>query len=184
MAADNAKIAEEVLAAVGGKENITSATHCMTRLRLTLKNKEALDEDAVKNVTGVLGALWSGTQYQVIIGQNVPKVYDALLAKGITGGGAVDENLDADLVKEKLTPAVIGNKILDYLSGSMVQLIPLIMAGGLFRTFAVVFGPTMLNIISADSATYTFFYTTLYEAAFHFLPIYLGYACAKKMGAS
>ena len=184
MAADNAKIAEEVLAAVGGKENITSATHCMTRLRLTLKNKEALDEDAVKNVTGVLGALWSGTQYQVIIGQNVPKVYDALLAKGITGGGAVDENLDADLVKEKLTPAVIGNRILDYLSGSMVQLIPLIMAGGLFRTFAVIFGPTMLNIISADSATYTFFYTTLYEAAFYFLPIYLGYACAKKMGAS
>ena len=62
--------------------------------------------------------------------------------------------------------------------------VDIIMAGGLFRTFAVVFGPTMLNVIAADSATYTFFYTTLYEAAFYFLPIYLGYACAKKLGAS
>jgi len=184
MAADNGKIAEGVLAAVGGKENISSATHCMTRLRLTLKNRDSVNEDAVKQVRGVLGAQWSGTQYQVIIGQNVPKVYDVLISQGVAGGGAIDENLDADLAKEKLTPAVVGNKILDYLSGSMVQLIPLIMAGGLFRTFAVVFGPTMLNVIAADSATYTFFYTTLYEAAFYFLPIYLGYACAKKLGAS
>jgi len=140
MAADNGKIAEGVLAAVGGKENISSATHCMTRLRLTLKNRDSVNEDAVKQVRGVLGAQWSGTQYQVIIGQNVPKVYDVLISQGVAGGGAIDENLDADLAKEKLTPAVVGNKILDYLSGSMVQLIPLIMAGGLFRTFAVVFG--------------------------------------------
>ena len=184
MAVDNQKIAEEVLANVGGADNIQSATHCMTRLRLTFKDRSKVDDEAIKKITGVLGINWAGTQLQVIIGQTVPKVYDAVLAKGVKGEGAIDENLDQDLPKEKLTPKVIGGKILDYLSGSMVQMIPLIMASGLFRTLAVVMGPQMFNLWAADSGIYSFFYTTLYEAGFYFLPIYLGYCAAKKMGAN
>lgn len=183
MAVDNKRIAADVLAAVGGAENIQAATNCMTRLRLTLVNKDAVDVDAVKKIKGVLGAQFSGSQFQVIIGQNVSKVLDEFVAlSGVKREAPVDENLDAP--KVKLTPAVVGNRILDYLSGSMTQLIPLLMAGGLFRTFAVVLGPQMCNVIAADSETYQFFYTTLYEATFYFLPIYLGYAAAKKIGAS
>ncbi|MGN0070583.1 MAG: PTS transporter subunit EIIC [Atopobiaceae bacterium] len=184
MAVDNQKIAEGVLANVGGADNIASATHCMTRLRLTFKDKSKVDSEEIKKITGVLGINWAGEQCQVIIGQNVPKVYDAVLAKGVKGGGAIDENLDKDLTKEKLTPKAVGNKILDYLSGSMVQMIPLIMASGLFRTFAVVMGPQMFNLWAADSGIYSFFYTTLYEAGFYFLPIYLGYCAAKRVGAN
>lgn len=181
--ADNKQIATDVLALVGGSGNVSTATHCMTRLRLTLRDRSQADVDEIKKVKGVLGAQWSGSQLQVIVGQNVPKVLDEFVAiSGVTRGEAVDENLDAP--KEKLTPAVIGNRILDYLSGSMTQLIPLLMAGGLFRTFAVVLGPQMFNLISETDPTYTFFYTTLYEATFYFLPIYLGYAAAKKLGAS
>ena len=184
MAVDYQKIAEGVLANVGGKDNVASATHCMTRLRLTFKDKSKVNSDAIKGLTGVLGINWAGEQLQVIIGQAVPKVYDAVLAMGVAGGGSIDENLDENLTKEKLTPKAIGNKILDYLSGSMVQMIPLIMASGLFRTLAVVMGPQMFNLWAADSGIYTFFYTTLYEAGFYFLPIYLGYCAAKKVGAN
>lgn len=184
MAVDYQKIAEGVLANVGGKDNVASATHCMTRLRLTFKDKSKVNSDAIKGLTGVLGINWAGEQLQVIIGQAVPKVYDAVLAMGVAGGGSIDENLDENLTKEKLTPKVVGNKILDYLSGSMVQMIPLIMASGLFRTLAVVMGPQMFNLWAADSGIYTFFYTTLYEAGFYFLPIYLGYCAAKKVGAN
>lgn len=180
--ADNKQIATEVLEKVGGSTNVGSATHCMTRLRLTLKDREKADVESIKKVKGVLGAQWSGSQLQVVIGQNVPKVLDEFVAQsGAVRGVTVDENLDAP--KEKLTPAVIGNRILDYLSGSMTQLIPLLMAGGLFRTFAVVLGPQMLNLFSETDPTYIFFYTTLYEATFYFLPIYLGYAAANKIGA-
>ena len=183
MAVDNKQIATDVLAAVGGEENVKTATNCMTRLRLTLVDKEKVDIDQVKKIKGVLGAQFSGSQFQVIIGQNVPKVLDEFVAiSGVKREAPVDVNLDES--KEKLTPAVIGNRILDYLSGSMTQLIPLLMAGGLFRTFAVVLGPQMFNVISADSQTYQFFYTTLYDATFYFLPIYLGYAAAKKLGAN
>jgi PTS system beta-glucosides-specific IIC component len=186
MAVDNDKVAREVLAAVGGAENISTATHCMTRLRLSLKSKDGVNETAVKEINGVLGAQWSGTQYQIIIGQNVPKVYAAITNLGVTGAGSIDENLDEDLTKAKepWTAGRVFNAILDYLSGSMVPLIPLIMGGGLFRTIAAILGPTMLNLISADSLAYTFLYTTLYEASFYFLPIYLGYTAAKKVGAT
>lgn len=183
MAIDNKQIAKEVLELVGGASNVSIATNCMTRLRLTLVDRDKADVEKIKKVKGVLGAQWSGTQLQVIIGQNVPKVLDEFIAiSGVARGEGVQENLDAP--KEKLTPALIGNKILDYLSGSMTQLIPLLMAGGLFRTIAVVLGPQMLNIVADTDPTYTFFYTTLYEATFYFLPIYLGYAAAKKIGAT
>ena len=76
MAVDNKKIAQEVLEAVGGKDNVTSATHCMTRLRLNLKDMGLPNEEAVKNINGVVGVVKAGGQFQVIIGQNVPKVYN------------------------------------------------------------------------------------------------------------
>lgn len=139
--ADNRQIATEVLELVGGAENVKMATNCMTRLRLTLKDNNKAEVEKIKKIKGVLGCQFSGSQLQVIVGQNVPKVLDEFVAiSGVTRGAAVDENLD-DAPKEKLTLKGIGNAILDYLSGTMVQLIPLVMAAGLFRTFAVVLGP-------------------------------------------
>lgn len=181
--ADNKQIAQEVLEAVGGPSNITSAAHCMTRLRLNLKDQSIPDDDKIKQINGVLGAQWSGGQYQVIIGQNVPKVYDEALKLGVAGEGAVDENLDADL-HEPLTPKRIGKNILDYLSKSMVALIPIMMGAAFFRTVAVVAGPDMLGIWAADSTEYNLFYNWLYNAGFYFMPIYLGWSAARQLGAS
>lgn len=145
MAVDNKKIAEDVLAAVGGASNVTNATHCMTRLRLNLKDQSIPNDDEVKKIKGVLGAQWSGGQYQVIIGQNVPKVYDAAIALGVKGEGSIDENLDGG-TKEPLTLKTAGNKILNYLSKTMVMTIPIIMGAAMFRTIAVVCGDGMLGI--------------------------------------
>lgn len=181
--ADNKQIAQEVLEAVGGPSNITSAAHCMTRLRLNLKDQSIPDDDKIKQINGVLGAQWSGGQYQVIIGQNVPKVYDEALKLGVAGEGAVDENLDADL-HEPLTPKRVGQNILNYLSKSMVPLIPVMMASAIFRTIGVVAGPDMLGIWSADSEIYYLFYNWLYDAGFYFMPILLGWSAAKQLGTS
>ena len=95
MVDNNKVIAEKVLAAVGGKENVMSATHCMTRLRLNLKDTSVPKKDEVTSIPGVLAVVESGGQYQVVIGQNVAKVYPefAKLA-GVTLEKQVDENLD------------------------------------------------------------------------------------------
>ncbi len=181
--ADNAKIAEDVLAAVGGKENVNSALHCMTRLRFTLKDESVVNDDTVKNIPGVLGVAKSGGQYQVIIGTNVPEVYDEVVKLGVAAGGEVDENLDADVAKKKLTPKEIGNNILNYLSGSVVPLIPVLIAGGLFKTLSAILGPTLLGIVPADSQFITLC-DIVYDAAFYFIPIIAGFAAAKKLGAN
>lgn len=80
--ADNRQIAKSVLEAVGGKDNVVSVTHCMTRLRFNLKDESVPEDEAVKKLDGVIGVVHSGGQYQVVIGQNVPKVYGELCDMG------------------------------------------------------------------------------------------------------
>lgn len=80
MAVDNKQIATDVLELVGGAENVAVATNCMTRLRLTLKDNSKADVEKIKKVKGVLGCQFAGSQLQVIIGQNVPKVLAEFVA--------------------------------------------------------------------------------------------------------
>ena len=182
MAVDNKQIAHEVLAAVGGKGNVTAVQHCMTRLRFNLKDQSLADDDAVKVVKGVAGVQRAGGQYQVIVGQNVPKVYDALCAEaGIAKLDAIDENLDTP--KKKLTVNGAIEAIFNYLSGSMIQLIPLIMACGLCKAVSALIGPDLLNLISEESDLYILL-DFVYDAGFYFMPVFLGYSTSKKLNCS
>lgn len=179
---NNARIAEEVLAAVGGRENVPFVTHCITRLRFKLADESKVDHDALKNIKGVLTSQKVGDQFQVVIGNNVTKVYEALLEiGGFQAQAPVDENLDAD--NGPLTPAKIGQAIMGYLSGSMVAIIPIMMAAAMMKTLAVVLGPDMLNLFAADSNLITLL-NIIYNAGFYFLPIYLGYTAANKIGVT
>lgn len=83
--ANNAQIAADVLAAVGGKENVSSVTHCMTRLRFILKDAGVPKDDEVKKIKGVIGVAKAGGQYQVIIGQNVASVISGFLTGLVAG---------------------------------------------------------------------------------------------------
>lgn len=180
--ADNKKIAEQVLAAVGGKENVTNVTHCMTRLRFTLKDNSIPNQEEIKGLDGVIGVVVAGGQFQVIVGQNVPKVYDEVCKiGGFAVQDAIDENLDGP--KEKLTLKGVGKNIMNYLAGTMTQLIPIMIAAAMFKTVSVLFGPDILGWISADSDLYILM-EALYNAGFYFMPIYIGYAAAKRLGVS
>lgn len=180
MANTNEQIASEVLAAVGGKANITFVTHCITRLRFNLKDMALPDQQAIKEIKGVLGVVVTGGQFQVIIGQNVPKVYSALCKQaGIQEQASINENLDKP--KEKLTPKSIGGNILGYLSGSMTPMIPAMMAAAMFKTVQVIVGPDMLKLVTAESSLYLLC-GFMYSAFFYFLPMFLGYTASKKLG--
>lgn len=178
--ANNKQIAADVLEAVGGKSNVSFVTHCMTRLRFTLKDRTVPDAAAVKKLNGVLGAQESGGQFQVIIGQNVPKVYDELCALGgFSKQAAIDENLDG--TQAELSLASIGKGIMSYLAGSMTPMIPVLLAAGLFKTIGVVLGPTMLGVMAADSDLVRCM-DMIYNAAFYFMPIYLGFNASRQIG--
>ena len=179
MALSNEQIAKTVLEAVGGKNNVTFVTHCMTRIRFNLKDMAIPDQEAMKELKGVLGVVVSGGQFQVVIGQNVPKVYAALCAEaGIAQQDAIDENLDGP--REKLTLKRAGSNILNYMAACMTPMIPAMMAAALFRTIQVAIGPDMLGLVTAESNFYMLC-DFVYNAFFYFLPVYLGYTASKKL---
>lgn len=179
VATDNKQIAKDVLAAVGGKENVTQVTHCMTRLRLNLKDQRIPDDKAVKEIPGVLGVVRSGGQYQVIIGQNVPKVYaEVCQIGGFAAKAAVEENLDGH--REKLTPKVIGNNILNYVAGSMLPMIPAMLGAGLCKALTALIGPSMLNLVGESDGIYILL-NFMYDGFFYFLPIMIGFNAAQKL---
>lgn len=179
----NQKIAQDVLEKVGGVSNVTNVTHCMTRLRFDLKDISLVDEEGLKNTTGVLGCVNSGGQFQVIIGNNVPKVYKVLCEVGnFEVAEAIDENLD-EPQKRKWTVKSVFNAILNYLSASVTGLIPAFMAAAMFKTLGVVLGPEMLKVITAESDMYILL-DFLHDGCFYFMPIYLGYTASKKLKAN
>ena len=186
--ADNKKIAEQVLAAVGGAANLKDATHCMTRLRLYLKDDNLPKDDEVKKISGVLGVVRGGQQYQIVIGTNVPKVYEELCKlAGISASAAVKDDAaaaqDAAITKRKLTPKQVGKNIMGYLAGCMTPMIPVLLAGGLFRAVNSIFGPDLLGLYTLESNLYILF-DFLYDAAFYFMPILVGYNAAKQLGVN
>lgn len=179
MADRNEIIAAEILKAVGGKDNITYVNHCMTRLRFRLKDKNIAETEEVKKITGVLGVAEHGGQYQIIIGQNVPKVYSAICKlAGIADQSAAAKN--PDRLRGTLTVTSIGGLIMDYMAGSMTPLIPAMIAAAMFKTLAVLLGPDMLGIIGIESSLFRLC-GFVYDAFFYFLPIFLGYSAAKKL---
>lgn len=180
--ADNQKIAAEILKAVGGKANISNATHCMTRLRLTLKDESLADTEAVKGITGVMGQQFKAGQYQVIIGANADKVYKEFAKISGTENESAEDN-PVPVSGKKLSLKSIGAGIMDTLSGSLTPIIPVVLAASIFKMIVAVFGPDMLGILNAESDLYTLF-TFVGDAGYYFFPLLLGYTSAKKLGAS
>ena len=178
MADKNRKIAEEVLAAVGGSENIVSVTHCMTRLRFVLKDQSIPNKKKLESIKGVMGTNIAGGQYQVIIGNSVGNVYKEL----IEISGVIDTTADfkADQVKEKVNPVVTA---LDFIAGCMTPLFTAIIAGGLIKVLLVVFGPTLLGVLSSESDTYILM-NALGDAPFYFLPILVAFTASKKLNCN
>lgn len=180
--ATNEQIAKDVLVAVGGKGNVISATHCMSRLRLNLKDETLAPDDGIKAVEGVINVAHVGPQMQVIIGPNVANVYKAFVAEaGLDEEEQIEENLDAP--KQKLTPKAIGLAALDYLTGSMGPLLSVFMCAGLFKTIQVILGPTLLGVITPEQDLYILS-DIVFKGVFYFLPIYLGYSAARKLKAN
>lgn len=176
------QLASDILEKIGGKQNVTYAAHCMTRLRFNLKDESKVNVEEIKKLKGVLGCQFSAGQFQVIIGQSVEHVYKALCEQG---GFSMSDTLDEDTAKEKkkLTVKSIGSNILEALSGCVVPLIPLMMAASMFKMLVAVLGPSMLNVLAQTDDLYTLF-TFVGDAGFYFFPIVLGYTAAKKFNVT
>lgn len=187
--AANKRIAEDILKAVGGSKNVSSATHCMTRLRLVLKDESNIADEEVKAIDGVMGIVHGGQQYQIIVGTNVPKVYEefctlADVDKLEAVKDAEAAAADVELVgKKKLTPVQIVKSIVGYMAGCMTPMIPVLLTGGLANAINALCGPQLLGLYPMESDIYTLF-DFIYDAALYFMPILAGVNAAKQLGIS
>jgi len=175
----NQEIASKILKAVGGKDNVAQAIHCMTRLRLNLKDESLLDVEEAKKIPGVLNVQKVGAQQQFIIGQNVAEVYKSFCEKtGMEMGSPIEESF----VKPKGIKGII-NAILDGISGCINPILPAITVAGLLKLIAALIGPAMLNLVAETSDIYQLF-TFAGNTAFYFFPVLIGYSGAKKFGCN
>ena len=147
----NKRMAEEILKSVGGVENIAAATHCMTRLRFTLKDDTIPVDEDVKNIEGVIGVNRTENQYQVIIGPNVAKVYDAVCQNEVIGNQTETKQDDQTTDCKKLTWKSVGKKILNYMAGCMTPMIPILLAAGLINAINSICGPDLLGLYTHES---------------------------------
>ncbi len=171
------ELAERLPDLVGGMSNVSSFTHCVTRLRFSIKDQSLVQMDEIKKLPGAVGAQWSGTQLQVIIGQSVEDAYQLICQKtGTAKEAAVDENLDAnDGEKKKFSISMV----FDAISGSIVPCTPILIGGGFVKIIAMLMGMAGLD----GTGTYTVL-AFVGDAAFYFLPVFVGANTAKKFGGN
>jgi PTS system beta-glucosides-specific IIC component len=166
------KLAKDIIKNVGGKENVNSLTHCVTRLRFKLKDESKAKTDVLKNMEGVVTVIQSGGQYQVVIGNHVPDVY----ADVAEIGGF--QTAVSEATEEKMS---VLNKFIDTVSGVFTPILGVLCATGMIKGFNALF--VAFHILNSTDGTYQLLNATG-DCLFNFFPIFLGYTAANKFKAN
>ena len=162
-----AGLAKIIIDNVGGKDNVDSLTHCITRLRFKLKDENKANTEVLKNTEGIVTVMKSAGQYQVVIGNHVPDVYDAVAGIGgfQTASSGPTKKVGAGAV------------IIDAISGIFQPILGVLAAVGILKGVLALF--VFLGILSDQSPTYQLLFS-IADAFFYFFPIILGYTAAEK----
>lgn len=169
----NKQLAESIIENVGGQENIVSLVHCATRLRFVLKDESKADAEIIKKQTGVITVVQSGGQFQVVIGNNVADVFNAIM----------------DITSLNNTPAPqeagpkkgIVSRLIDLVSSIFIPVLVVLVAGGILK--GIVSLLQVCDIVQEKTPTFTFL-NAIADAPFYYLPIILGFSAVKKFGGN
>ncbi|PAF20642.1 PTS beta-glucoside transporter subunit IIABC [Terribacillus saccharophilus] len=168
------QLAKDIIEQVGGRENVNSVVHCITRLRFKLKDENKANTEALKNMDDVVTVLKSGGQYQVVIGNHVPDVYKAVAhVGGFTGNEQASQDEDKDT-----NPF---NRFIDIISSIFTPVLGVLAATGMIKGFNAMF--LAFGWLKEESGTYQIL-NAVGDSLFYFFPIFLGYTAMKKFGGS
>ena len=165
-------LAKTIIKDVGGKDNVISVVHCTTRLRFKLKDEKKANDDALKDTDGVVTVVKAGGQYQVVIGNEVADVYEAVLKEGgFSGGGQVaDDDLDDSNMS-------LMDKAIDLISGIFTPILGPMAAAGMIKGLTAMCAS--FGWLAKTSGTYEVLYA-IGDGFFYFLPLILAITSAKK----
>lgn len=170
---DYNKTAKSILELVGGEENVQHVIHCMTRLRFNLHDDSKADRKKIEKIPGVMGTNVSGDQFQVIIGNDVPKVYNAII-----GNSSLKADSNGKKSGKSKNPL---SAIFDVISGVFTPILPAIAGAGMIKGLMAI--AVSLGWLSDKSQVYTIL-NAIGDGAFYFLPILLAVSAAKKFGSN
>lgn len=165
------QVAKKLVSEIGGKENITQCWHCITRLRITVIDKNRVNLEQLKETEGVIDAFFSGEQLQIVIGNQVAKVHEKFIA--LTG-----ELTPQEQPKEKKKPHEV---VMDTIAGIFTPILPAIIGAGLIKgLMSVVATFNWLDMASTEATVLSI----ISDAPFYFLPFLLAVSAAKKFKTS
>ena len=179
--------AKDLLAAIGGKENVTAVTHCATRMRFVLGNDKKADVKTIEAIPAVKGTFTNAGQFQVIIGNDVPIFYNDFTA--VSGIEGVSKEAAKSAAKSNQNPV---QRVMTTLAEIFTPIIPALIVGGLILGFRNVLegvhwsmldGKTITEVSQFWSGVNHFLWLPG-EAIFQFLPVGITWSVSRKMGTS
>ncbi|PLR76090.1 PTS trehalose transporter subunit IIBC [Bacillus sp. V3-13] len=184
---DNRKSAEQIVEAVGGKDNIAAATHCVTRLRFALKDEDKVDKEKLEDIDLVKGSFSANGQFQVVIGQGtVDKVYNEMV--DITGIGRASKEEIKTAAAEKLNPL---QKAIKTLADIFIPILPAIVTAGLLMGINnimtapdIFFDDQSFVDVYENWADLAGMINLIANTAFVFLPGLIGWSAVNRFGGS
>ncbi|RKL67435.1 PTS beta-glucoside transporter subunit IIABC [Salipaludibacillus neizhouensis] len=168
------ELAKDIIDKVGGKDNVKSVVHCITRLRFKLKDESKAQTEELKNMNEIVTVMKSAGQYQVVIGNHVPDVYKAVVE---VGGFAHKEEVD----QEEEQDTNLFNRMIDIISSIFTPVLGVLAATGMIKGFNALF--LALGWLEEGQGTYQLL-DIIGDSLFYYFPIFLGYTAIKKFGGS
>ncbi|WP_314188887.1 beta-glucoside-specific PTS transporter subunit IIABC [Yersinia massiliensis] len=169
-------LAGEIIKHVGGKENVVSLTHCITRLRFSLRDSKKFNKTILDKLDGVILAVESNGQYQVVVGNDVAKIYNVMIDDfGIKG-----DSSSADTHQSTEKKGNIVGRIFNKMSSILVPIVPALAGAGMLKALLVIL--TTYQFVDPTGSTYKIL-AAASNSVFYFLPLLLAFSCAKSFNA-
>lgn len=168
------QLAKEIIHQVGGESNVKSLVHCATRLRFVLKDKSKANKANMERLDGVITVKESGGQFQVVIGNNVPEVYQAIGKQTNLIDRPTDDSSDGE-------KGNIFGRAVDIISSIFTPLLGVMAGAGILKGLLAI--ATNVGWLATDETTYIILNAAA-DSLFYFLPVLLAVTSARKFGAN
>lgn len=163
------KLAKDIIENVGGQKNVSDLYHCATRLRFTLKNHDKVNRNAIEKLEGVITVTESGGMFQVVIGNNVASVHDAIIEQTDLGK---DQTNNTDNKQGNLF-----ERFIDLISGIFSPVLGLLAASGLIKGLNFIL--SNYGLVDPTSGTFRIL-AAAGDSFYYFLPILLAITASRK----
>ncbi|HEL0583771.1 TPA: PTS beta-glucoside transporter subunit IIBCA [Streptococcus equi subsp. zooepidemicus] len=161
--------AKAIFEAVGGEQNIQEVTHCITRLRLVLKDDKQVVDQKIKLIPNVIGVMRQNGQYQIILGNDVNNYYKAFMTLG--------QFHETDMSSSAGQKQSVIEGLIETIASVITPLIPALLGGGMLKVVGILV--PMLGLAGTDSQTVAFI-NFFGDAAYYFMPIMIAYSAAAR----